>query len=95
MYVLALEIELHLPQCRSLKEKRSVLRPIIDRLRHRHHLSVAEVGYQDKWQRAAIGVAVVASSATGAEELADLVDRLVWSSQGVEVLRIEREWMPT
>ena len=62
---------------RSLKEKRAVVRPIVDRLRHRFHLSVAEVDHHDLWQRAAIGVALVAESHRHLEELLDTVERFV------------------
>ena len=52
-------VELHLPTCHSLKEKRAVIKPILEGCRRRFQVAVAEVGYQDKWQRAALGVAVV------------------------------------
>jgi uncharacterized protein YlxP (DUF503 family) len=52
-------LEILIPQSQSLKEKRSVLLRIKDRVGRRFHCSVAEVDYQDLWQRAAIGVALV------------------------------------
>ena len=54
--------ELHFPENRSLKEKRRVLRPLIQRLRRDLHLSVAEVGDNDLWNVAVIGIACVAST---------------------------------
>jgi len=56
-----LSIELSIPHARSLKDKRQVLRSVIDRTR-RHNVSVAEVSYQDVWQRAGIAIAAVASA---------------------------------
>ena len=53
----------------SLKEKRQVLRSLKDRLRHRHNVSVAELDYQDSWQRAVIGVAAVSPRLSQLEEL--------------------------
>ena len=61
MVVGIVRFELHLPQAQSLKDKRQVVRSIKERIRERVHASVAEVEYQDLWQRAAIGLAVVAS----------------------------------
>jgi len=55
-------IELHIPAARSLKDKRQVLRGLMDRLRHRHNVSVSEVEHQDLWQRAEIAIAAVAAS---------------------------------
>lgn len=60
MRAAALRVELHLPASQSLKEKRAVLRPVIEGLRRLGSYSVAEVGFHDKWQRAAIGVAIAA-----------------------------------
>ncbi|MEZ5167144.1 MAG: DUF503 domain-containing protein [Acidimicrobiales bacterium] len=52
MHVLAAEIDLRVPGSRSLKDKRSALRPILDGLRHRHPVAAAEVDHLDEWQRA-------------------------------------------
>ena len=70
-----------------------MLRPIVEGLRHRFQISVAEVGYQDKWQRALIGMAVVSDSYSHAGEVVDSVERWVWSKPDVEVTRFEREWV--
>ena len=88
-----LQLELHIPTSRSLKEKRAVLRPIVEGLRHRFQISVAEVGYQDKWQRALIGMAVVSDSYGHAAEVVANVERWVWSKPDVEVTRFETEWV--
>jgi len=93
MYVLALSIELRLPGCKSLKQKRSSLRPIVDGIRHRRQASVAETDFNDQWQRAEIGVAVVTCAEGEAELLIDKIERFVWSRPDVEVVRSDRHWM--
>jgi len=93
VHVAVVRLELHIPTSRSLKEKRAVLRPIVEGLRHRFQISVAEVGYQDKWQRALIGMAVVSDSYGHAVEVVDNVERWVWSKPEVEVTRFETEWV--
>ncbi len=93
MHVLALSVELRLPSCRSLKDKRQILRPVVDGLRHRHRVSVAEVDAQEQWQRACIGVSVVAASAAGAQEWMDQIERFMWSRPDLEVVDIQRHWM--
>ncbi len=55
-------IEIFIPAARSLKDKRQVLRGLLERVRAHHNVSVAEVDHQDLWQRAAIAIAAVASS---------------------------------
>jgi len=56
------QIELHLPGCQSLKDKRRILRSLIERLQNRFNASVAEIEHQDLWQRARVGLAVVSTS---------------------------------
>jgi len=66
MTVAVLSVELHLPLCGSLKDKRMVLRRLKDRLGHQN-VAVAEVAYADLWQRAGLGIVTVASSDQVAE----------------------------
>ena len=75
--MLALAIELHIPMSHSLKEKRAVLRPVLDGLRNRHSVAVAETDYQDKWQRAEIGIVAISSSATLVAQVVDDAERFV------------------
>jgi uncharacterized protein YlxP (DUF503 family) len=93
MYVAALCADLHLPQVHSLKEKRAVVRPIVEGCRHRFSVAAAEVDHQDRWQRAAIGIATVASGPGRAEEVLDAVERFVWSFPEVEVISMTRHWL--
>jgi uncharacterized protein YlxP (DUF503 family) len=58
-----LTLEIHLPESRSLKDKRQVLRSLKDRLRHRFNVSVAELDGQDSWQRATVGVVAISADA--------------------------------
>ncbi len=93
MHVLALRVELHLPGCRTLKEKRAVVRPVVDGIRARFRVSVAEVGHQDEYQRCTVGVALVSGSVHTCEELAAEVERFVWSRPDLEVIEIVRSWL--
>jgi uncharacterized protein YlxP (DUF503 family) len=93
VHVAALSMDLHLPQVHSLKEKRSVIRPILDGCRHRFGVAAAEVAYQDRWQRAGLGFSVVASTPSHAAEVMDSVERFVWSFPEAEVLSAERHWL--
>ena len=93
MHVLAVRFDLHVPLSRSLKARRAAVRPVIDRIRSRFRLSVAEVDGQDTWQRAAIGVAIVSSSPDHCEEVADRVERFVWNQPDIEVTGVTRSWV--
>ena len=88
-------LDVHLPGCRSLKEKRSALRPILERLQRRFGVSVAEVDHQNLWQRAGLGIAVVSGSGGVLTELLDDVERFVWAQPEIEVIDVRRYWMET
>jgi len=93
VHAAALRFDLHVPASRSLKAKRAAVRPIVDTLRHRYHVSVAEVDHQDRWQRAAIAVAVVAESNHHLTEVLDTLERFVRSSPDVEVLDLTAAYL--
>ena len=93
MNAAAVSFDLHIPQSRSLKAKRAALRPIVDGLRHRFRVSVAEVDHHDQWQRAAIAVAVVASSDSQLREILAGVERFVVAAPDVELLDVETAWL--
>ena len=93
MFVLAVEADLHINQSRSLKAKRQVIRPIVEGARQRFGVAAAEVGYQDQWQRALLGFAVVSGTARQAQDVIDEVDRFVWSRPDIDVLSMERRWL--
>jgi hypothetical protein len=78
-------IELHIPAARSLKDKRQVVRSLKDKIREHVRAAVSEVDHQDLWQRAALGVAVVAPDATQARELLQSVRRIVDQTWAAEV----------
>jgi len=89
----ALVVELHFPACRSLKEKRAVVRPIIDGARSRFSVAVAEAAFQDLHQRSVIEVAAAAASERVVTETLDAVERFIWSLPGLEVVDATRRWL--
>ena len=89
LHAAVVRFDLHIPESRSLKVKRAAVRPIVDSLRHRYRLSVAETDHQDQWQRAELGVAVVAESDGHLRDVLDEVERFVARAPNVEVLEVE------
>lgn len=64
MIVGASVVELHIEGCQSLKAKRGVVRSIVRRCRNRFNLAVSEIGGQDTWQHAVLGLAATGADAT-------------------------------
>ena len=84
--------QLSLPGCSSLKEKRSVVRSLKDRLRSRFSLSVAETDHQDVLTRAELSVALVSSDHRLAEAVLDKADHLVQGEGRALVLHTRRDF---
>ncbi|HEX9259080.1 MAG TPA: DUF503 domain-containing protein [Acidimicrobiales bacterium] len=93
MHVLAYEADLHLPDSRSLKAKRAIVKSLLDGARHRFGVAASEVGFQDQWQRTRLGFAAVSGKASHAEDVISEVDRFIWSHPEVQVLSTERRWL--
>lgn len=58
---------LHLPEARSLKEKRGSVRPLVERIRHRHQVLVVEAAHQDLHQRATLAICAMSTDVTDLE----------------------------
>jgi uncharacterized protein YlxP (DUF503 family) len=63
MVIAACRLQLHLPGCSSLKEKRSLLKPLLARLHREFNVAVAEVDLQDVWQSATLAIVAVSNEA--------------------------------
>ena len=70
-----MRVHLYFPEAGSLKGKRAELNRVKALLRERLHVSVAEVGHQDSWQRSTLAVAIAAGTVALAEHTADTVQR--------------------
>lgn len=91
MVIAALTWDLSLPGCSSLKEKRSVVRSLKDRLRHKFNVSVAETDFQDVHSRARVTMALVASDGRMAEQILDKADRFVQEHVRAVITQVHRE----
>ena len=69
--------ELFIPSSASLKDKRQVLRSVTQTVQKRFNVAIAEVDFQDKWQRAALGVSCVAESIGHCQKVLQEVERAI------------------
>ncbi|HEX9935085.1 MAG TPA: DUF503 domain-containing protein [bacterium] len=91
MMVGTLQVEFFLPDVFSLKEKRFVIQSLKTKIRNRFNVSVAEVDYQDKWQRAVFGVACVSADRQIVESTMDKVLDMCFQEDRIEVLNQSRD----
>lgn len=77
----------------SLKDKRSVVKSVIAKIKQRYNVSIAEIDDNDNWHRATIGMAVVANSQKKAEQELQKALKILESNYQVEVIKLEFEWL--
>jgi len=90
MIVLALEVDLHLTNhARSLKEKRSVIRSLKQKLHDKFGVAVAEVSSQDLWQRCGLGIAYVSETKRQAQQVLDSALHFIENFRDLEILNCD------
>jgi uncharacterized protein YlxP (DUF503 family) len=93
MVVGILTISFEIPGANSLKDKRQVLKSIIDGIRNRFNVSAAEVGDNDVWRRATVGVSCVSNEQAVANSVLDHVSDYVESNPAIAVIAVDMEFV--
>lgn len=88
-----LTLELRLENSHSLKEKRHVLESLKTRLRNKFNVAVAEIDYQDLWQRAAVAAVTVSSDHVHAEKVLRSVEDEAAALLGADLAESSVEWL--
>jgi len=82
-----------MPEASSLKDKRRITKSIKDRLRSKFNASVAEIGYLDKWQRAALGISLVGNNKQKLQREIAAIEALLLACTEVSVCEFSTEWL--
>lgn len=90
MWIGWLEFDLLLGDVHSLKQKRSMVRPIIAELQRKFNVSAAETDSIDLHRRAGVGVAAVSGDHGHLVEVLDAAERLVAARREIELLSVRR-----
>jgi uncharacterized protein len=90
MWIGWLEFDLLLGDVHSLKQKRSVIRPVVAELQRKFSVSAAETGSHDLYRRAGIGVAIASADRRHAVDVLDAAERLVAAHPEFELLSVHR-----
>lgn len=90
MWIGWLEFDLLLGDVRSLKQKRSVIRPLVAELQRKFGVSAAETGSHDLYRRAGIGVVIASADRAHAVDVLDAAERLVAAHPEFELLSVRR-----
>jgi len=92
MVIAILTVTLSIPHADSLKDKRRVLKSIKDRLRNGFNVSVAEIGEQDIWRTAVLGIAVISQDASYANGVLSRVQDLIRERSDAVLTHCELDW---
>ena len=88
-----LTLEIHIGDAHSLKEKRHVVKGLKDRLRSRFNVSVAEIDYQDSWQRAVVAAVTISGDHVRADSVLQTVEREAANILGGMLVSSAVEWI--
>jgi uncharacterized protein YlxP (DUF503 family) len=89
LYIGALELDILLGDVRSLKEKRSLVKPVLTELR-KYGVAAAETGEQDRHRRSVLGVVLCSSSVDHVHEVLDTCERSVADRPELQLLAVRR-----
>lgn len=93
VFVVAMEVDLRIVDAHSLKDKRQVVKPLVEGVRRKFQVAAAETASHDSWQRAQLGFAVVGSTPGHVQRVLDELERYLWSRPGIEIISAERSWL--
>lgn len=93
MHILLLQIDIYLPECHSLKDKRHVVKPLLNELRRDYNISAAEVDLHDEWQHARFAVVTVGNMREALEQTERDVLTLFETHPSAQLTQVHREWL--
>jgi uncharacterized protein YlxP (DUF503 family) len=86
MHVGAMTVELFIGESSSLKEKRRLLKSVIDKIKARFNVSIAEVDHQELWQRSTVGVSCVSNERAQIDKVFSSVLNFIDQQNMVEII---------
>ena len=92
MIVGIVQVELHIPEAQTLKDKRAVLKSVKGEMRSRFNISIAEVDANEKWQRATLGIAAVGQDRAALEPSVNEFTQWIRRHPLIQIIRIDQEY---
>ncbi|HLR89256.1 MAG TPA: DUF503 domain-containing protein [Atopostipes sp.] len=89
MYLIGIEVNIRFHYLSSLKDKRRIIKSILDTTRHKYQISTAEVGYHDSLQESALGFGMVTNNRQHAETILQKVINHIDTQSEVEIFNID------
>ena len=93
MIVGLLTLDLHIPESNSLKSKRMVIKSLVQKIKNKFNVSVAEVDAQNLWQRSVIGIAYVSNETVMINKVFEKIRTQVYNTHSVELINSDMEML--
>jgi uncharacterized protein YlxP (DUF503 family) len=84
--------DIHLPGCQSLKEKRMIISSIKQKIRKDFNVAISELGYNDYWQRALIGIVTISNSQSTIVNTFDKISLILDKNPAIEIMEEIRSY---
>lgn len=91
--ILFINVIVHIPYAQSLKQKRQPVKSLITRLQNRFNASVSEIDGLDNWQRAVLGVAMIANDKVYLEQQASKIEQMIIDEADMELIEFAEEYL--
>lgn len=93
MHILLIKLDLQIPHAHSLKDKRSQIKSLKDRLSSRFNASVAEIDALDNWHQAVMAVCMISNDRSYLDKQYSLVETMVLEYTELSLTNMSREWL--
>jgi uncharacterized protein YlxP (DUF503 family) len=93
MVIGVLTLELFLSESSSLKCKRKIIKSLLDKVKFRFNLAVAEIDKQDQWKHSVVGMACITNDVSHAHQMLSTVIKFIEHQGTVEILDIRTEML--
>jgi len=94
MYIGVLRVSLYISEPQSLKDKRRIVKSLIERLKNKFNLAAAEIGSLDSWNNCELGIVCVSNEAAHSDRMLASAISFIESMGTVEIARVETEIIP-
>jgi len=91
--ILFIKVVLHIPYAQSLKQKRQQVKSLKQRLQNRFNASIAEIEALDNWQRAVLGIAMIANDKIYLEQQASKIEQIIIDEADMELIEFAKEFL--
>lgn len=93
MHILLMEFDLYLPGVHSLKEKRSIIKPLLNEIRRDYNVSAAEVEFHDQWQQARLAVVCLGNMRDALERIERSIYELMETHGDAQLSALNKQWL--